>query len=296
MLLFRAYRARLVGSTWNASCGAQLRRDNPFCVSNIIAIANQKGGVGKTTSAVSISAELALRGRKVLLVDFDPQGSATSGVGVQPDQDAPDLYDMFFGRASLARLIRQSPIENLDVAPSSSDLVSIEIELGKTAGRELILRSELNLLRTNYEYVIVDCPPSSGLLALNAMGAAEQVLVPLQAEYYALEGITALIKTVEFVKQTFNPRLQVLGVFMTMFDQRTNLAVQVENEASQFFGPVMFSTRIPRNIKLSECPSHAKPICIYDPFSAGAKAYAALTTEIEQRITTLAPSAVVANG
>ncbi len=256
-------------------------------MSTIIAISNQKGGVGKTTSAVSIAAELGLKGLRTLLVDFDPQGNATSGLGVELREAGEDLFDMFFGRASLSKIIRPSIIKGLDVAPSSSDLVGVEIELGKTPGRELILKSELSLLRESYDYVIIDCPPSSGLLTLNALGAAELVLIPLQAEYYALEGISAISRTIDFVKQTFNPGLGVLGVFMTMFDSRTNLSVQVENEARQFFGAGMFQTKIPRNIKLSECPSHSKPICLYDNSSAGAKAYAALTDEVVARVADL---------
>ena len=250
---------------------------------HVIAISNQKGGVGKTTSAVSLSSELALAGRKVLLVDFDPQGSATSGLGIDLHDEGSDIYDMFFGRVNLTSIIRQSQIQNLSVAPSSSDLVGLEIELGKAPGRELILRSELQLLRTTYDYVIIDCPPSSGLLTLNAMGATDKILIPLQAEYYALEGLSALVKTIEFVKQTFNPKLEILGVFMTMFDSRTNLSIQVEQEAANYFKELMFKSRIPRNIKLSECPSHGMPICLYDPLSAGAKAYNLLAKEIDER-------------
>lgn len=239
--------------------------------------------MGKTTSAISIAAELGLRGFRTLLVDFDPQGNATSGLGVELREAGEDLFDMFFGRSSLASIIRPSPIQGLDVAPSSTDLVGVEIELGKKPGRELILRSELQLLRPAYQYIVIDCPPSSGLLTLNALGAADKLLVPLQAEYYALEGISALMRTIEFVKQTFNPALEVLGVFMTMVDPRTNLSTQVESEARQFFGDLMFEAKIPRNIKLSECPSHSKPICLYDPLSSGAKAYNLLTTEIMAR-------------
>jgi chromosome partitioning protein len=252
-------------------------------VSYIIAIANQKGGVGKTTSAVNLSSELALSGRKVLLVDFDPQASASSGIGVELKPQGSDLYDMFLGNIPLSEIITQSQIKGLYVAPSSPDLIGLEVELGKTPGRELILRSAMAILRTAYDYVLIDCPPSSGLLSLNALGAADRVLIPLQAEYYALEGLSALVRTIEFVKQTFNPRLDVLGVFMTMYDSRTNLSVQVEREARQFFGSKMFDTIIPRNIKLSECPSHAKPICLYDPISAGAKAYKLLASEIDNR-------------
>ncbi len=250
---------------------------------HVISISNQKGGVGKTTSAVNISTELALAGRKVLLVDFDPQGSATSGLGVTLQPEGADLYDVFFGKISLSEIIQPSQIEGLHVAPASSDLVGLEIELGKAPGRELILKSELNLLRVSYDYVIIDCPPSSGLLTLNALGAADKVLIPLQAEYYALEGLSALMKTIEFVKQTFNPNLEILGVFMTMFDSRTNLSVQVENEARGFFKELFFESKIPRSIKLSESPSHGLPIALYDGGSSGAKAYRSLAIEIDAR-------------
>lgn len=255
----------------------------PLVMTYVIAIANQKGGVGKTTSAVSISAELALAGKRVLLVDFDPQGSATSGLGVELEEARHDLFDMFFGKASLAEIIRPSSIDFLSLAPSSSDLVGIEIELGKSPGRELILKSEITLLRGVYEYIIIDCPPSSGLLTLNALGAAEKILVPLQAEYYALEGISALMNTINFTKQTFNPSLEILGVFITMFDSRTRLSFEVEKDAHAFFKGLMFESKIPRNIKVSECPSHGLPICLYDPYSVGAKAYKALTHEIVRR-------------
>ncbi|MBX7142944.1 MAG: ParA family protein [Oligoflexia bacterium] len=262
----------------------------------VLAIANQKGGVGKTTSSVSIAAELAMAGRRVLLVDFDPQGSATSGLGVSlSPEDAEDLYDVFLGKVSLSNIIRPTQIPLLSIAPASPDLVSIEVEVGRAPGRELILKSELNLLKVTFDYVIIDCPPSSGLLTLNALGAADSILIPLQAEYYALEGLSSLMKTVEFVQHTFNPGLEVLGVFMTMFDARTNLSNQVEAEARKFFADKMFSTRIPRNIKLSECPSHGVPICVYDKDSAGAVAYKSLAREIDARCMT-AVEMVVANG
>ncbi len=259
-----------------------------------IAIANQKGGVGKTTSAVSIGAELGQKGIKTLLIDFDPQGNATSGLGVELREAGEDLFDMFLGKSSLEKIIRPSVIPGLDVAPSSADLVGIEIELGKVAGRELILKSQLELLKRRYQVILIDCPPSSGLLSLNALGAAERVLVPLQSEYYALEGLTALMKTIQFVQQTFNPKLELLGVFLTMFDARTNLSLQVEAEAKQYFGPLLMETRIPRNIRLSEAPSHSKPICLYDPSSAGAKAYLSLTDEFVIRLNLTSESKSVA--
>ncbi len=250
---------------------------------NIIAVANQKGGVGKTTSSVNLSAELALNGFRVLLIDFDPQGSASSGLGVSPRAEGEDLYDMFFGRVSLQSILCPCAIDGLFVAPSSKDLVGLEIELGKAPGRELILKTEIGLLGEAYDYIIIDCPPSSGLLSLNALGAANYVLIPLQAEYYALEGLSALMATIDFVQQTFNPELDILGVFVTMFDSRTNLSAQVEAEARKFFESKMFETRIPRSIKLSEAPSHAKPISTYDPASIGGVAYRNLAKEIVAR-------------
>jgi chromosome partitioning protein len=253
-------------------------------MAHTIAIANQKGGVGKTTSAVSIAAQLSLLDFRVLLLDFDPQCSATSGCGVQRHPEGSDLYDMFFGAKSIKDLCSPTQLPRLKVVPGSPDLVSLELEIGKTPGRELILRSSLKEVAQDFDVIVIDCPPSSGLLTLNALGAAQSVLVPLQAEYYSLEGLSALMNTINFVQQTFNPQLSVLGVFLSMFDGRTNLSLQVFEEAQRYFGERMFKTRIPRNVKLSECPSHGQPICVYDPQSAGSKAYLALTAEIIERL------------
>lgn len=261
----------------------------------VISVANQKGGVGKTTSAVNISAELALLGRRVLLIDFDPQGSATSGLGVSLNDEGKDLYDLFFSRVPLASVIKPTAIEGLSVAPASKDMVSVEVELGKAPGRELILRTELKLLLDSYDYVIIDCPPSSGLLTMNALGASSRVVIPLQAEYYALEGLTALMNTIQFVRQTFNPDLELLGVFLTMFDSRTTLAHQVEREAREFFKDLMFDTKVQRNIKLSEAPSHGLPICQYAPESPGARAYKTLAMEIDSRCCAEGGSSEAAN-
>lgn len=253
-------------------------------MAQIIALANQKGGVGKTTSAVSISAQLALLGFKVLLLDFDPQASATSGLGVERHPEGRDLYDAFFGKVPLKDVIVPSSIRNLSVVPGSHDLVSLELEIGRAPGRELILRSALADIQPQFDLIIIDCPPSSGLLTLNALGAAQSVIVPLQAEYYSLEGLSGLLNTIAFVQQTFNPELQLLGVFLTMYDARTNLSLQVQQEAEKHFGERLFRARIPRNIKLSECPSHGLPICKYDPQSAGAKSYLALAGELIERL------------
>ena len=250
---------------------------------NIISVSNQKGGVGKTTSAVSLASEMAKMGRSVLLIDLDPQASASSGLGVKLQSEGEDLYDVFFGNISISKIIKQCLVNNLDVVPGSKDLVSLELEIGKTQGRELILQTELSLLKKQYDYIYIDCPPSSGLLTLNALGASDYILIPLQAEYYALEGISGLMNTVNFVKQTFNPRLELLGVFLTMYDYRTKLSGLVEEEARKFFNDLVFKTIIPRNIRLSECPSYSQPICVYDPKSIGAKAYHELATEIDFR-------------
>ncbi|MCB9030406.1 MAG: ParA family protein [Deltaproteobacteria bacterium] len=267
-------------------------------MSQVIAISNQKGGVGKTTSAVSIASELALMGRKVLLIDFDPQGNATSGLGVQIAEEGEDLYDMFFGEISLSSVVQNVDIkglETLKVAASTRDLVGVEIELGKKPGRELILKTQLKLLRASFDYVIIDCPPSLGLLTLNALGAADSVLIPLQSEYYALEGVSALLETINFVTQTFNPKLQIAGVFLTMFDSRTNLSNQVLDEARNYFGDLLFGTTVPRSIRLSEAPSHGLPIGIYDPGSAGGRAYAKVAEELDERVFGLNTARKVAN-
>ena len=253
-------------------------------MAQVIALANQKGGVGKTTSAVSLSAQLALLGFRVLLLDFDPQASATSGLGIDKHPEGRDLYDAFFGKVPFREIIVPSSIPNLSVVPGSHDLVSLELEIGRSPGRELILRSAMTDIQADFDLVLIDCPPSSGLLTLNALGCAQSVIVPLQAEYYSLEGLSGLLNTISFVQQTFNPTLQLLGVFLTMFDARTNLSMQVHQEAERHFADKLFRARIPRNIKLSECPSHGLPICKYDPQSAGAKSYLALAGELIERL------------
>jgi chromosome partitioning protein len=253
-------------------------------MAHITAIANQKGGVGKTTSAVSLSAQLALLGFKVLLLDFDPQASATSGLGIEKLPEGSDLYDAFFGKVPFKSIIVDTGVKNLSIIPGSHDLVSLELEIGKAPGRELILKSALRDIEGDFDLIFIDCPPSSGLLTLNALGSAKYVLVPLQAEYYSLEGLSGLLNTISFVQQTFNPGLEMLGVFLTMYDARTNLSVQVLKEAEAFFGDKLLRARIPRNIRLSESPSHGLPIALYDPQSAGAKSYLALAGELIERL------------
>ncbi len=255
-------------------------------MAHIFAITNQKGGVGKTTSAISISFELSKLGKRTLLIDFDPQGNATSGVGVPrgTEEEGNDLFDVFLGSASVAPLIRKTDYDNLWIVPGCKDLIGIESQLGGKPGRELVLTSELKGLQSQFDYIIIDCPPSSGLLAVNALAASNFVMVPLQAEYYALEGLSALLETIKIVKATVNKELRLLGIFLTMFDGRTNLSTQVEAEMRQHFPVEAFITKIPRSVRLSECPSHGMPIGIYDGTSLAAKAYRDLTQEIVERV------------
>ena len=250
----------------------------------VIAVANQKGGVGKTTTSVNLASALASIGRKVLLVDVDPQGNATSGCGVEKNDLEATLYDVFTGVFSLSSIIVGTEQQSLWVAAANDDLVGADVVLSQTKGREDILRSELSILRTQFDYIFIDCPPSLGLLTLNALVAADSLLVPLQCEYYALEGISSLMQTVKLARQHLNPELQLEGVVLTMYDGRTNLARQVAQEARSFFGNGVFSTVVPRNIRLSESPSFGQPIFLYDPTSVGAKAYRSLADELEERV------------
>ena len=246
----------------------------------IIAVANQKGGVGKTTTSVNLSSALALMGNKVLVVDIDPQGNATSGFGIDKNNLNSTLCDLFTGEFNLHSILVGTEQTGLWVAPSNNDLIGVELELYDKPGRELILRDEILRLESHFDYVILDCPPSLGLLTVNALVAAQSILVPLQCEYYALEGISALMETIALARTQLNPNLELEGVILTMFDGRTNLARQVAQEAKSFFGDKVFNTVIPRNVKLSESPSFGKPIFMYDPESVGAKAYRNLASEI----------------
>ncbi|MBL7663130.1 ParA family protein [bacterium] len=250
----------------------------------IIAIANQKGGVGKTTTAVNLSAALAKKGRKVLVVDIDPQGNATSGLGVDKNSLEGTLLDVFMGVFRLSTVIVGTEQPSLWVAPANSDLVGVEIDLASKQGREVILKSELEKLKSQFEFIIIDCPPSLGVLTVNALVAADYLLVPLQCEYYALEGISSLMQTYEIAREKLNNQLILLGVALTMFDSRTNLSRQVEEEARRFFGDKIFKSVIPRNVRLSESPSFGRPIIFYDPNSPGSVAYKSLADELERRL------------
>lgn len=250
---------------------------------SVIAVANQKGGVGKTTTSVNLSAALAVKGRKVLVVDIDPQGNATSGLGVDKNGLEATLYEVFTGVFSLSSVIVGTELPSLWVAPANVDLVGVEIELAAKEGRENILKQQLTKLRSQFDYIFIDCPPSLGVLTVNALVAADSLLVPLQCEYYALEGISSLVTTMDFARARLNPELQLEGVVLTMFDARTNLSRQVGDEARKFFEEKVFKTVIPRNVRLSESPSFGKPIVLYDPVSIGSAAYEALADELEIR-------------
>lgn len=249
----------------------------------VVAVANQKGGVGKTTTAVNLSAALAIRGHKVLLIDIDPQGNATSGLGIDKFGLDATMYDVFCGVFNLSSVIVGTPYNGLWLAPSNSDLVGAEVELVSTQGRELIIKNQLTKLREQFDFIIIDCSPSLGLLTVNALVAANSLLVPLQCEYYALEGISSLMQTMKMARENLNPELALEGVVLTMYDARTNLSRQVEGEARKYFGDDVFATVIPRSIRLSECPSFGKPIFAYDPDSLGSAAYHALGEEFDRR-------------
>src|SRR5918999_3572498 len=254
-------------------------------MAQVIAIANQKGGVGKTTTAVNLAASLAIAERRTLLLDADPQGNATSGLGIAKETVEFSLYDSLVeGQPPGESILGVSPLPHLSVLPATQDLVGAELQLVERPGREAILRGVLDHLHERYDYIIVDCPPSLGLITLNVLAAASGVLIPIQCEYYGLEGISQLLNTVRLVQQNFNPGLAISGVLLTMYDSRLNLCRQVADDAKEYFGAKVFVTPIPRNVRLAEAPSFGKPILLYDVQSVGAKSYLAVAQELLRRI------------
>lgn len=249
-------------------------------MTRIIAVANQKGGVGKTTTSVNLSSCLAAEGRSVLLLDIDPQGNATSGVGIEKRDIKVCIYDALINEVPLKRIIIKSVFKNLDLVPATIQLAGAEIELVPTMSREVRLRRVLEEVGATYDYIIIDCPPSLGLLTINALTAANTVLVPIQCEFYALEGLSQLTNTVKLVQKHLNTALRYEGVVLTMYDSRTNLANQVADEVHKYFGSKVFKTVIPRNVRLSEAPSHGQPIIVYDERSKGAETYIKLAKEV----------------
>ena len=250
----------------------------------IIAFANQKGGVGKTTTCVNVATYMALMGKKVLILDLDPQGNATSGVGINKTKDLKTIYDLIGGDSSYEDVIKTTIVENLYLIPSTVDLAGAEVELIQLPQREKIIKKILDEIKASYDFILIDCPPSLGLITVNALTASDSVLIPIHCEFFALEGLTQLMNTIRLIKyRDFNPNLDIEGVVMTMKDKRFNLTTQVSNEIVKFFKQKVYLTTIPRNVRLAEAPSHGLPVALYDANSKGAEAYLSLTEEILKR-------------
>ena len=250
-------------------------------MSRVIAIANQKGGVGKTTTAINLGASLAVAEKRTLVVDIDPQGNATSGLGLERRETLPTVYDVLVGEKTAEEAVSHHlHFSCLDLIPSTRDLVGAEIELVQAPQRESILRKALEPIRDQYDYILVDCPPSLGLLTLNTLTASDSVLIPIQCEFYALEGLSQLLNTIRLVQKGLNPGLDIEGVLLTMYDKRLNLSRQVAAEAREYFGAKVYRTPIPRNVRLAEAPSFGQPIVLYDVLSQGAQAYLSLAKEL----------------
>jgi chromosome partitioning protein len=253
-------------------------------VAKVVAIANQKGGVGKTTTAVNLAASLAVAEQRTLLIDGDPQGNASSGVGLTRDAISRTVYDVLIGAATLDDVIHHGvQFKHLDVAPATADLAAAEVELVDQPDRELAMRKAIASVRDRYDYLLIDCPPSLGLITVNMLAAADTLLIPVQCEYYALEGLSQLLNTVHLVQRNVNDRLEIEGVLLTMYDARLNLSRQVAADAREYFGQQVFETVIPRNIRLAEAPSFGKPIVVYDVASVGAQSYMSVARELIAR-------------
>jgi chromosome partitioning protein len=265
-----------------SDCGSATHRTE-LAVGRVICVANQKGGVGKTTTSVNLSTSLALLKHRVLLIDLDPQGSASSGLGVRDIGDQATTYDVVIGERSVREAAVVTQVEGLQLVPAHRDLVGAEVELVSALAREFRLAEALKAARDSFDLIIIDCPPSLGLLTVNGLTAADVVLIPLQCEYYALEGLSALLDTVELIRERLNPALRVGGIVLTMFDTRNSLSHQVADEVRRHFPELVYTTVIPRNVRLSESPSHGIPVALYDPASKGSQAYMDLAREVVQR-------------
>ncbi len=255
----------------------------PGTLRRVVAVANQKGGVGKTTTAINLATALAAVTRRVLVIDLDPQGNASTGLGVERERRTLTSYDVLMGEADLQEAIVSSDVPGLNLVPAVVDLTGAEVELAHAEHREYRLRTAIASRTDDYDYVIIDCPPALGLLTVNALVAADSILVPLQCEFFALEGLSQLLSTVTLVRQSLNPTLEVLGVVLTMYDKRNNLSVQVAADVRDQMGSVVYNTVIPRNIRVSEAPSHGKPVLLYDINCAGSRAYLHLASEVLRR-------------
>lgn len=249
----------------------------------IIAIANQKGGVGKTTTAVNLAASLAVAGKTVLLIDLDPQGNATSGLGISRDEKRPSIYDLLIRKKGVDEIILNTATEGLHMIPSGIDLVGAEVELIDMDGRETVLKGSISDIRSRYDFILIDCPPSLGLLTINALTASDSVMIPVQCEYYAMEGLGLLLKTIDRIRSSLNHPLVVEGILLTMFDNRNNLCRQVAEEIRTHFNDIVYRSLVPRNIVLAEAPSHGMPVLLYDISSKGAEAYLQLAGEMLKR-------------
>jgi chromosome partitioning protein len=252
-------------------------------MAKIVAVANQKGGVGKTTTAINLAACIALKGYKTLLIDSDPQGNASSGLGINRQRLKYCIYDLLINQVGVSEVIRRSRIENLDIIPATIQLAGAEVELAGREQREYYLKEALRPIYNEYDWILIDCPPSLGILTLNALNASQSVIIPLQCEYYALEGLSQLMNTISVVKKRMNRSLGIEGIVFTMFDARTNLSIQVVDQVKKHFKNQVYRTIVPRNVRLSEAPSHGQPIVIYDPRCKGAEVYQDLALEVLRR-------------